>query len=161
MRHDPLQLYRATPTGSPTDALRVVHRLGAVWYAGFRYALAPQPAPIGSPWCQFVLVPRAERDGVEDALVVADAELARHGLAWRLDAPENEGNVFVGLAHRLHLAARLAAGFGDGVSVALGARVHDPLTGRATLDVRTIAVDGRPLVGFAAGRALASVGLGT
>lgn len=159
MRHVSTALYRVAPTGSPHDALCIAHPLGRIWYAGFQHMLVPQFAPEGAPWCQFVSVRTSALDGVEDRLVVADASLARHGLAWVLGAPQNEGNVFVGLAHRLHLAARLAAGFGEDVTVAIGARVVDPLGRRPELDVRTLSVDGIPLTGFAAGRALTNLGL--
>lgn len=158
MRHDILSIYRVSPHGSPRDALNVTGRLGEVWYAGFRHLLVPQPALASAPWCQFVSVPAAELDGVEDALIVADAELTRHGLAWRLGAPANRSNVYVGLAATLSLQERLVEAFGDGVTVALGARVRDPL-GDPRLQPRTLAIDGRPLLGIALARALVDLGL--
>ncbi|MCA9569291.1 MAG: hypothetical protein KC656_15690, partial [Myxococcales bacterium] len=133
MRHDILSIYRVSPHGSPRDALPVAGRLGEVWYAGFRHTLAPQPSLASAPWCQIVAVPAGELDGVEDRLIVADAELSRHGLAWVLDAPANRGNVFVRLVRSLGVLDRMVGAFGEHATVALGARVLRPLSARPAL----------------------------
>jgi len=125
--------------GAPADAIRVSHRLGRVWFAGRDRVAAPSPALAGSPWMQIGVVPLSDTDGVEGRLVVCDAELARHALAWRMDAPENRDNVFIRLARSIDLVERVDRVFGAQVSVILTGVVRDPLAA-PRLEVRSIQV---------------------
>jgi len=88
---------------------------------------------------QIGVVPLSDTDGVEGRLVVCDAELARHALAWRMDAPENRDNVFIRLARSIDLVERVDRVFGAQVSVILTGVVRDPLAA-PRLEVRSIQV---------------------
>ncbi|MEZ4315986.1 MAG: hypothetical protein R3F61_00710 [Myxococcota bacterium] len=156
--NDIQSIYRNTTSGSPRDAIRVRHRLGAVWYAGRDRVLPPGPSLATAPWVQLGVVPESRTDGVEGRLVVCDAELARHALAWRLDAVENEDNVFVRLARALDLVSRVDGAFGPHTAVTVTGIVRNPLASPA-LTVRGVAIAGEILGGAVRDGAIEALGL--
>ncbi|MCB9675929.1 MAG: hypothetical protein H6737_12475 [Alphaproteobacteria bacterium] len=156
--NDIQRIYRNANSGSPCDAIRVSHRLGAVWYAGRERVLPPEPSLASLPWVQIGVVPATATDGIEDRLVVCDAELARHALAWRIEAPENQDNVFVRLAVGLGLVERVEGAFGPDTAVFLTGVVRNPLS-KPSLEVRGVMVGAESLGGHVRDGALEALGL--
>ena len=156
--HDIQRLYRNHNLADRFDApLRVSNALGTVWYAGRDRMLAGLASGVDAPWCLLGVVPAEQTDGVEDRLIVADAELARHHLAWRVDAPANGGNVFLAIARELALVARVDLVF-PGRKVLISGFLVDPL-GRAVFCGHDVQIDGIQLTRGEAAHTLAQLGL--
>lgn len=142
MRHDYPRAYRNAPFGSASDALSITPRLGHIWWASTSNLLPPEPTRLDRPWFQVVRLGEQDLDPVQDRLIVADAELTRHGLAWRLEAETHRGNVFVDTVDRLALHTGLNAAVPPRDRVALGLRLHGPLTAEPRVEVRAVQVNG-------------------
>lgn len=156
--HDIQRLYRNHNLADHVDApLRVSGALGTVWFAGRDRMLSAQPSTLEAPWCQLGVVPADRTDGVEDRLIVADATLARHHLAWRVDATANGGNVFLEAARRLDLVERVHAAF-PGRQVLIGGVLCDPL-GDAVFLGREVELDHVRLTPWEVAHTLAQLGL--
>lgn len=152
------RLYRnPSPARDARSPLRVSHALGVVWYAGTDRVLDPEPSRVDAPWCLFGVVPTHLTDGIEDRLIVCDATLARHALAWRVDAPANEDNVFLQVARSLELVARVDAIL-PGRTVLIAGHLHDPLA-RARLVARRVVIDGAQLANPKADAVLTRLGI--
>jgi hypothetical protein len=156
--NDIQRIYRHRPGRSPRDAIRVVHRLGAVWYVGRERLCPPVPTLASLPWVHLGVQPVSETDGVEDRLIVCDAELARHGLAWRIDAAANQDNVFVRLATALSLVDRVDGAFGPQADVRISGIVRNPLA-QPQLEVREVRLDDRVLGGVVLDGVIEALGL--
>ncbi len=159
--NDIQRIYRhaSGPGRSPSDAIRVAHRLGAVWYVGRERLVPPVPTLASQPWVHLGVQPASETDGVEDRLIVADAELARHGLAWRIDAPANQANVFVRLATASELVQRVDDAFGPDADLRIAGVIRNPLA-QPVLEVREVRLDDRILGGVVLDGVFEALGLG-